>query len=238
MANKTALITGASSGIGKATALAFAKAGINLLLIGRSQERLQPVLAAAIAAGVQATAHAVDLAQLPLVRSQIDQIIQDSASIDILVNCAGTAYTNPLIDTPLDDWQQIIDLNLSSVFQVTQGVLPHMRHQKSGTIINVISIAGQQVFPNWGAYSVSKFGLVAFSKALAAEERSHGIRVTAIYPGSVNTPLWDQDQVQADFDRSAMLTAEVVAESILYSANTPLAANIQELTIMPSAGAF
>jgi NADP-dependent 3-hydroxy acid dehydrogenase YdfG len=238
MANKTALITGASSGIGKATALAFAKAGINLLLVGRSQERLQPVLAAAVAAGVQATAHEVDLAQLSLVRSQVAQIIQDSGSIDILINCAGTAYTNPLIDTPLADWQQIIDLNLSSVFQVTQGALPHMRQQQSGTIINVISIAGQQVFPNWGAYSVSKFGLVAFSKALAAEERSHGIRVTAIYPGSVNTPLWDQNQVQADFDRSAMLTAEVVAESILYSANTPLAANIQELTIMPSAGAF
>jgi NAD(P)-dependent dehydrogenase (short-subunit alcohol dehydrogenase family) len=102
-------------------------------------------LAAAVAAGVQATAHEVDLAQLPLVRSKIAQIIQDSGSMDILVNCAGTAYTNALIDTPLDDWQQIIDLNLSSVFQVTQEVLPHMRQQQSGTIINVISIAGQQV---------------------------------------------------------------------------------------------
>jgi NADP-dependent 3-hydroxy acid dehydrogenase YdfG len=238
MAHKTALITGASSGIGQATALAFAKAGINLLLVGRSQERLQPVLAAAQATGVQATAHEIDLAQLPLVRAQITQLIHGHGSVDILVNSAGTAYTNPLMDTSLTDWQQIIDLNLSSVLQVIQGVLPQMRQQQSGTIINVISIAGQQAFPNWGAYSVSKFGLVALSKALAAEERINGIRVTAVYPGSVNTPLWDQPQVQADFDRSAMLTAEAVAESILYSANAPLSTTIQELTIMPSAGAF
>jgi NADP-dependent 3-hydroxy acid dehydrogenase YdfG len=239
MANKTALITGASSGIGKSTALAFAKAGINLLLVGRSQERLQPVLAAATVAGVKAAAYEIDLAQLTLVRPQITQIVNDcSSSIDILVNSAGTAYTNPLMDTPLADWQQIIDLNLSSVLQVIQGVLPHMRQQQSGTIINVVSIAGKQVFPDWGAYSVSKFGLVALSKALAAEERAHGIRVTAVYPGSVDTPLWDQQQVQADFDRSAMLTAEAVAESILYSVNAPLAATIEELTIMPSAGTF
>ncbi len=238
MANKTALITGASSGIGKATALAFAKAGINLLLVGRSQDRLQPVLAAATAAGVQAKAYEVDLIQLALVRSQVTEIIKDNGSIDILVNSAGTAYTNPLIDTPLSDWQNIINLNLSSVLQVTQGVLPQMRQQRSGTIVNVVSVAGQQVFPDWGAYSVSKFGLVALSKALAIEERAYGIRVTAIYPGSVNTPLWDQQQVQADFDRSAMLTAEAVAESILYSANAPQAATIQELTIMPSAGTF
>ncbi len=238
MANRTALITGASSGIGKATALAFAKAGINLLLVGRSQKRLQPVLAAATAAGVQVKAYEVDLIQLALVRSQIAAIIKDNGSIDILVNSAGTAYTNPLIDTPLTDWQNIIDLNLSSVLQVTQGVLPQMRQQRSGNIINVVSVAGQQVFPDWGAYSVSKFGLVALSKALAIEERAYGIRVTAIYPGSVNTPLWDQQQVQADFDRSAMLTAEAVAESILYSANAPQTATIQELTIMPSAGTF
>jgi NADP-dependent 3-hydroxy acid dehydrogenase YdfG len=238
MANKTALITGASSGIGKATALAFANAGINLLLVSRSHQRLQPVLAAAMAAGVQATAYEVDLIQLALVRTQITEIIKRHGSIDILVNSAGTAYTNPLIDTPLVDWQHIIDLNLSSVLQVTQGVLPQMRQQQSGTIINVVSIAGQQVFPDWGAYSVSKFGLVALSKALAAEERAHGIRVTAVYPGSVNTPLWDQKQVQADFDRSAMLTAEAVAASILYAANTPQTTTIEELTIMPSAGAF
>jgi short-subunit dehydrogenase len=132
----------------------------------------------------------------------------------------------------------VLDLNLTSVFQCIQGVLPGMRERASGTIVNVVSIAGQQVFPNWGAYCVSKFGLMALSKALAAEERQNGIRVTAICPGSVNTPLWDTETVQADFDRSAMLTPEIVAESILQIVMLPQQAVIEELTLMPHGGAF
>jgi NADP-dependent 3-hydroxy acid dehydrogenase YdfG len=238
MATKTALITGASSGIGKAVALAFAKSGINLVLVGRSLDRLQPVAAAAVELGVQAHSYELDLGELAIVRSKIAEIVAKHGTLDILVNNAGTAYTNNLMDTPLADWQRIIDLNLSSVLQVIQGALPQLRQQQSGTIINLVSIGGQQAFPNWGAYCVSKFGLVALSKALAAEERSHGIRVTAIYPGSVNTGLWDREGVNADFDRNAMLDADTVAGAVLYAATAPAAAVIEELTIMPSAGVF
>jgi NADP-dependent 3-hydroxy acid dehydrogenase YdfG len=113
-----------------------------------------------------------------------------------------------------------------------------MRQRKSGVIVNVSSIAGKQVFPNWGVYSVSKFGLMALTQAIAGEERGNGIRVTAICPGSVNTPLWDTDTVQADFDRSAMLTPEMVAEGILYAVLAPTGAVVEELTIMPSGGAL
>jgi NADP-dependent 3-hydroxy acid dehydrogenase YdfG len=238
MANKTALITGASSGIGKAVALTFAKAGIDLILLGRSIDRLQPVADAALQLGVSARSYELDLGDLAAVRPGIAKIVGEVGALDILVNNAGTAYTNHLMDTPLTDWQRIIDLNLSSVLQVIQGSLPHMRQQKSGTIINLISVAGQQAFPNWGAYCVSKFGLVALSKALAAEERVHGIRVTAIYPGSVNTALWDREGVDADFDRSAMLDADTVAAAILYAATAPAIACVEELKIMPSAGVF
>jgi NADP-dependent 3-hydroxy acid dehydrogenase YdfG len=238
MTSKTALITGASSGIGKATAIAFAQAGIDLALVGRSVDRLQQLVAKTTALGVKAAAYPLDLAQLDRVRPQVTEIVNDCGSLDILVNSAGTAYTNQLMDTSLNDWQNILDLNLSSVLQVIQGVLPRMRQQQAGTIVNIVSVAGQQAFPNWGAYSVSKFGLVALSQALAAEERKHGIRVTAIYPGSVHTPLWDREQVDADFDRSAMLSPETVADSILYSVNAPQAATVTELTIMPSAGLF
>jgi NADP-dependent 3-hydroxy acid dehydrogenase YdfG len=238
MANKTALITGASSGIGKAVALSFANAGINLVLVGRSIDRLQPVADAAIQLGVQARSYELDLGDLAAVRPSIEKIAGQLESLDILVNNAGTAYTNHLMDTPLTDWQRIIDLNLSSVLQVIQGSLPLMRHQKSGTIVNMISVAGQQAFPNWGAYCVSKFGLVALSKALAAEERANGIRVTALYPGSVNTALWDREGVDADFDRSAMLDADTVAAAVLYAATAPAIACVEELTIMPSAGVF
>jgi NADP-dependent 3-hydroxy acid dehydrogenase YdfG len=238
MANKTALITGASSGIGKAVALSFASAGINLVLVGRSIDRLQPVADAATELGVKARCYELNLGDLAAVRSSIEKIVGQLASLDILVNNAGTAYTNHLMDTPLTDWQRIIDLNLSSVLQVIQGSLPLMRQQKSGTIVNLISVAGQQAFPNWGAYCVSKFGLVALSKALAAEERANGIRVTALYPGSVNTALWDRDGVDADFDRSAMLDADTVAAAVLYAVTAPAIACVEELTIMPSAGVF
>jgi NADP-dependent 3-hydroxy acid dehydrogenase YdfG len=236
--NRTALITGASSGIGKATALAFAKAGINLALVGRDQAKLTAVAQAAIAVGVTAKTYVVDLSALDLVSAKIAAIAAESPDLDILVNNAGMAYTGSIGETPLAEWQQVIDLNLTSVFQCVQGILPHLRQRKAGVIVNVSSIAGKQVFPNWGIYSVSKFGLMALTQAIAGEERSQGIRVTAICPGSVNTPLWDTSTVQADFDRSAMLTPEMVAEGILYAVLAPAGAVVEELTIMPSGGAL
>lgn len=188
---RRALITGASSGIGKATALAFAKAGIDVALVSRSLDKLETVAQAARHTGVVAKAYAVDLANVTQVKAKIQAIALDFGDIDILVNNAGIAYTANLSETPLEDWQQVINLNLTSVFQCMMGILPGMRERSTGTIINVASIAAKQPFPGWGAYSVSKAGLMSLSQTLAQEERAHGIRVTAICPGAVNTELWD-----------------------------------------------
>ncbi len=234
---RRALITGASSGIGKATALAFAKAGIDVALVSRSVDKLTPVCDAVSHTGVEAKAYEVDLACVAQVQEKMQAIALDG-DIDILVNNAGMGYTATLTETPLSDWQQVIDLNLTSVFQCIMGILPRMRTRGTGTIINITSIAAKQAFPNWGAYSVSKAGLIALSQTLAQEERAHGIRVTAICPGAVNTELWDTETVNANFDRSKMLTPEIVAQSILYAALLPQQAVIDELTIMPSAGAL
>ncbi|HEY9743218.1 MAG TPA: SDR family oxidoreductase [Coleofasciculaceae cyanobacterium] len=233
---RRALITGASSGIGKATALAFANAGIDVALVSRSQDKLEAIATAAREAGVEAKAYVLDLAEISQVKAGMSAIAADFAPIDILVNNAGMGYTNPLIGTPLSDWQRVIDLNLTSVFQCILGILPAMRDQQRGTIINVASVAGQQPFPTWGAYNVSKAGLIALSKTLAVEERSHGIRVVTICPGAVNTSLWDTDTVQVDLNRSAMLTPEIVAQSILHTAMLPEQAVIETVTLMPSAG--
>ena len=233
---KRALITGASSGIGKATALAFAKAGIDVALVSRSAEKLEAVAVAARHAEVTAKAYTVDLACVALVQEKMQAIASDLGDIDILVNNAGMAYTNNLSETPLSDWQQVIDLNLTSVFQCTMGILPSMRDRRTGTIINVASIAGKQPFAGWGAYSVSKAALIAFSQTLAQEERAHGIRVTAICPGAVNTELWDTETVRVNLERSNMLTPEIVAESILYTALLPQQAVVDELILMPSTG--
>jgi short-subunit dehydrogenase len=232
-----ALVTGASSGIGRATALAFAQAGIHLVLVSRTQAKLEAVAADAAQYGVTVRCYPIDLLQVEQVQEKIAAIAAVEP-IDILVNNAGMGYTASLANTPLADWQRVLTLNLTSVFQCIQGILPSMRERQQGTIINVSSIAGQQVFPDWGAYCVSKFGLVALSKTLAAEERHRGIRVVTISPGSVNTPIWDTDTVHADFDRASMLTPETVAQSILYTALLPQDAVIEDLTLMSSVGAL
>lgn len=231
-----AIITGASSGIGKATALAFAKAGLDLALVSRSEEKLEPVATAARETGVKAKVYPFDLAQISQVKEKMSAIAADFGPIDILVNNAGMGYTGTLSETPLSDWLQVMNINLTSVFQCILGILPTMRDRGRGTIINVASVAGKQPFPNWGAYSVSKAGLIALSKTLAAEERTHGIRVTAICPGAVNTELWDTETVHLEFDRSAMLTPEIVAQSILHTALLPDQAVVEELILMPNAG--
>lgn len=233
-----ALITGASSGIGKSTAIALAQQGIHLALVSRNQAKLAEVVHQVTTYGVDAKAYPVDLADVQHVTTAISAIANEIGAIDILVNNAGMGYTGSLAETPLSAWQQVLDLNLTSVLQCTQAILPGMRKQQRGTIINVISIAGHQAFPNWGAYCVSKFGLVALTKTLAAEERPNGIRVVAISPGSVNTPIWDTETVDADFDRSRMLTPEIVAQTIVYAALLPEQAVIEDLTLMPNAGTF
>ncbi|WP_392533829.1 SDR family oxidoreductase [Nostoc sp. C117] len=235
---RRALITGASSGIGKATALAFAKAGIDVALVSRSLDKLEAVREALEPTGVEAKAYAIDLGKISQVKEKIQAIALDFGDIDILVNNAGIGYTASLSETPLEGWQQVIDLNLTSVFQCITGILPLMRDRGRGTIINIASIAGKQAFANWGAYSVSKAGLIVLSQTLAQEERAHGIRVTVISPGAVNTEIWDTETVNANFDRSKMLTPEIVAQSILHTVLLPQQAVIDELTIMPSAGAL
>lgn len=233
-----AIITGASSGIGKATTLAFAKAGIDVVLVSRQRETLIPIAKAASDLGVTANIYPLDLAKISEVKKQIETITSEFGPIDILVNNAGMGYTNLLRNTSLEDWQKVIDLNLTSIFQCVMGVLPHMREQKKGTIINVGSIAVHNAFPEWGTYAVSKAALVTLGQCLAAEERENGIRVTNIFPGAVNTPIWDTETVQADLNRDAMLSPETVANTILQAAILPDTAVIESLIITPSLGAL
>lgn len=235
---RRALVTGASRGIGQATALALAKAGFELALVSRSLENLGPTLADLKAAGVRSQAYALDLSDLGEIQPKIHYIVEDFGPFQVLVNNAGMGYTGPLATMSLQDWQQVLDLNLTSIFECIKAALPAMRSLDSSTIINVASIAAKSAFPNWGAYTVSKAGLVALSKVLSAEERANGVRVVTIYPGAVNTPIWDTDTVNADFDRSKMLTPDLVAQAIVDTVLLPQQAVIEELTLMPSAGAF
>lgn len=235
---KRAIITGASSGIGKATALAFAKEGIEMALISRQSEKLMEVAKEVSDLGVKAKVYPFDLADISNVKTKIDSIITEFGIVDILVNNAGIGYTNLLRETSLSDWQKVININLTSVFQCVMGVLPSMRKQKKGTIINVASIAVNNPFPEWGTYGISKAALVTFGQYLSAEERANGIRVTTIYPGAVNTPIWDTDTVNANLNRSAMLNPEIVANAILQAVMLPESAVFESITLTPSIGAL
>ncbi|AHB87987.1 sepiapterin reductase Spr [Thermosynechococcus sp. NK55a] len=228
------LITGASSGIGAATAIAFAQAGFNVVLLGRSPAKLAAVHAQVVAYGVQAHTFSVDFSDPEPLRSRLDEILSSVGDVHVLVNNAGMARTAPLIDQPLADWQQILNVNLTSALICSQAVLPQLRSRQCGTIVNVVSIAGRQVFPDWGAYCVSKFALMALTKTMAAEERAHGIRVIAICPGAVDTPIWED--VAGDFDRTGMLSPEHIANTILYTTQLPQTAFVEELVVMPLGG--
>jgi short-subunit dehydrogenase len=233
-----ALITGASSGIGRATAIALAKAGIDLALVARTPDKLQALQQELAEFPVEVKYYSIDLSQIDPLADNLASLLADFGDVNILVNNAGMGYTGTLADMPLADWQILINLNLTSVLLTMQAVVPGMRAQGQGTIINVASIAAHNAFPNWGAYSASKAGLITLGRILGVEESEHGIRVMTVSPGAVNTPLWDTETVQADFERSQMLTPAIVAQSILHAVQLPNSAVIDEITLMPSGGAL
>ena len=156
----------------------------------------------------------------------------------MLINNAGAAYTGDLLAMPLERWQWLLQLNLTSVMQVCAAVVPAMRHNNGGLVINISSHAARNAFPQWGAYCVTKAALASFTRCLAEEERSQGIRACTLTLGAVNTPLWDAETVQSDFDRRAMLSVDQAADALVSLVEQPTNQVIEDLTLMPAAGAF
>ena len=234
-AQPIALITGASRGIGAATARLFAAAGYDLLLVARSSDALEQLAGELRSSGRHVEQAAIDLAEPTGVAAGLDELLQRGLQPSVVINNAGAAYTGSLAEMPIERWQWLIQLNLTSVFQVCQAVLPGLR-QRGGQIINVSSHAARNAFPDWGAYCTSKAALASFSRCLAEEERQHGIRVSTLTLGAVNTPLWDSETVHSSFDRRAMLSPERVAEALLSLAQQPSSQIVEDATLMPAAG--
>ena len=234
---KLALITGATKGIGRSTAQTFAKAGWNLILLGRDIRNLQDLKNELSTTGVQINILAFDLSQSDKVDQYLNQCIKSYGCPTVVINNAGFAFNGELVSMPLDKWQEIIQVNLTSVFQICSCVVPLMRIQ-GGLIINVSSHAANNAFPQWGAYCVSKAALASFTKCLREEERKNSIRACTITLGSVNTPLWDSEFVNSDFNKDSMLSSKRVSDTILFIAEQPKSQLIEDLTLMPAAGAF
>ena len=234
---KLALITGATKGIGRSTAQTFARAGWNLILLGRDIQKLQDLKNQLSNSGVQINILAFDLSQSDKVDQYVNQCIKSYGCPTVVINNAGFAFNGELVSMPLDKWQEIIQVNLTSVFQICSCVVPFMR-TKGGLIINISSHAANNAFPNWGAYCVSKAALASFTKCLREEERKNSIRACTITLGSVNTPLWDSEFVNSDFNKDSMLSSERVSETILFIAEQPQSQLIEDIILMPATGAF
>ena len=234
---KLALITGATKGIGRSTAHTFAKAGWNLTLLARDLNKLRDLKNELSNTGVQINILMCDLSQSENIDQQLNQSIKSYGCPTVVINNAGFAFNGELVSMPLDKWQEIIQVNLTSVFQICSCIVPLMR-SKGGLIINVSSHAASNAFPHWGAYCTTKAALASFTKCLREEERQNSIKACTLTLGSVNTPLWDSEFVNSDFNRDAMLAPENVSQTILYMAEQPESQVIEDITLMPSTGAF
>jgi short-subunit dehydrogenase len=208
-----------------------------LLLTARSADQLEQLSAQLSSKGVSVASAAIDLTQPDGIAAAMAGLLQQGETPSVLINNAGAAYTGDLLAMPIERWQWLLQLNVTSVMQVCSAVVPAMR-ENGGLVINISSHAARNAFPQWGAYCVSKAALASFTRCLAEEERSNGIRACTLTLGAVNTPLWDAETVQSDFDRRAMLSVDQAAETLANLALQPSNQLIEDLTLMPAAGAF
>ena len=208
-----------------------------MLLTARSADQLEQLSAQLSSKGVSVASAAIDLTQPDGIAAAMAGLLQQGGTPSVLINNAGAAYTGDLLAMPIERWQWLLQLNVTSVMQVCSAVVPAMR-ENGGLVINISSHAARNAFPQWGAYCVSKAALASFTRCLAEEERSNGIRACTLTLGAVNTPLWDAETVQSDFDRRAMLSVDQAAETLANLALQPSNQLIEDLTLMPAAGAF
>lgn len=240
---KTALITGASSGIGRATAGAFAEAGINLIICGRRKAALEE-LKQQLNGKVKVHLLQFDISKKEEVAAAMESLPEDFRSIDILINNAGNAHgLDPIQTGALEDWEAMIDINLKGLLYVSKAVMAGMTERKQGHIINVGSLAGKEVYPNGNVYSATKHAVDALNKAMRIDLNAYGIKVGAVNPGLVETGFsevrfkGDSERAKSVYRGYQPLTAEDVAEVILFMVTRPAHVNIADLLVLPTAQA-
>ncbi|MFJ7650216.1 3-ketoacyl-ACP reductase [Lysinibacillus sp. NPDC097279] len=211
ISGKTALITGAGRGIGRATAIAFAKEGINVGLVGRTLENLQQVANQLKAYDVKVAIATADVANLQSITTAVESVRAELGPIDILVNNAGISKFGKFLELSPEDWTNIVDVNVKGVYYTTRAVLPEMIERESGDIINISSTAGQKGAPITSAYSASKAAVIGMSESLMLEVRKHNIRVATLTPSTVATDMAVELQL-TDGNPEKVMQAEDLAD--------------------------
>ena len=235
---KVAVITGGSKGIGKAIAFGLAAAGAKVVLAARTRETLEQVAEELRVGGVSnpdsVLAVPTDVTDVEAVNRLVERTLDVYQSFDILVNNAGIGRFGMVADFVPDDWDAVINSNLRAIYLCSKSALSPMLAQGSGQIINVLSIAAKVPFEASSAYCAAKAGALAFTKVLASEVRQQNIRVTAVLPGSVHTPFWDEIPQHPDFEQ--MLKPEHVADTVVSVCQQPLGMVTEEIVVMPPLG--
>jgi NAD(P)-dependent dehydrogenase (short-subunit alcohol dehydrogenase family) len=234
--NRSAVITGAGSGVGRATAVALAKQHWRVALLGRTKAALDET---AHLTGLQPHDVLVipcDIGRVEQVQAMARAVLEVFKTVDVLVNAAGTnAPKRSLEVLSLQDYHAMIDTNLHGAYYCVQAFLAQMRQRKTGTIVNVVSDAGKMASPKAGpAYAMSKFGLAGLTQSINAEERGNGVRACAIFPGDIDTPLLDKRPAPPDAAaRAKMMLPEDIAECALLAINLPSRTIVEEMLVRP-----
>ena len=229
----TALVTGATEGIGRAIAFGLGRAGYKVGVCARTPSKLRTLLDDLRAAGVTAHGIPADVGLESDVATMVNDIARALGPVDVLVNNAGVALLKPFEQLTLDEWDTTMATNLRSLFLVTRAVLPGMRQRKHGAIVNIASLAGRNGFAGGTAYTASKHAVLGFARSLMLEVRKDNVRVITICPGSVDTPLIaSQGMLKPDVTR--ILKPEDVADTVLAALALPERALVSELDLRPT----
>jgi len=229
----TALITGATVGIGRAIAFALGRAGYQVGVCARTPSKLRTLLDELAAAGITAAGYPADVGLEADVATLMSHLTTALGPIDVLVNNAGIAVLKPFTELTLDEWDATMATNLRSLFLVTRAVLPGMRERRRGSIVNISSLAGRNGFAGGTAYTASKHAVLGFSRSLMLEVRADNVRVIAIWPGSVDTPLM-RTQTAFATRLEKILQPEDVADTVLAALALPERAMVSELDVRPT----
>jgi NADP-dependent 3-hydroxy acid dehydrogenase YdfG len=229
----TALVTGATEGIGRATAFALGRAGYRVGVCARTQPKVRQLVEDLRGEGIEAAGASADVGVPDQVARMVADVTRAIGEIDALVNNAGVLIAKPIEELTLEEWDITMTTNVRSLYLVTRAVLPPMRKRGQGSIVNVASLAGRNGFAGGTAYTASKHAVLGFSRSLMLEVRKDNIRVIAICPGSVDTSLL-KDQPMLKAEPSRILQPDDVATSILHALALPERALVSELDIRPT----
>ena len=233
MPDTTALVTGATEGIGRATAFALGRAGYRIGVCARTAAKVDQVLGELKKEGIEAAGAPADVSDPAQVASAVEQVTAAVGEIGVLVNNAGVLIARPFEELSLDDWDTTMATNVRSLFLMSRAVVPGMRRRREGTIVNVASLSGRHGFVGGSAYCASKHAVLGFSRSLMLEVRKENVRVVAICPGSVATGML-RDQAMLKPNPERILRADDVAASILHVLTLPPGALVSELDIRPT----